>query len=130
MNKKKRTTTIMIIGRLGKTSQDGCTVVYDADSSAMESLRIANYPVGTEIKPDCNGDYRAILSEDSPEGVTNIIKQMENFYYATRDYLPYEDYQYIQRRFPTNCYTKYKENPFYLCDVCKGESDARLYQHQ
>ena len=110
----------MIIGRLGKTSQDGFTVVYDAVSSAMESLRIANYPVGTEIKPDSNGNYKAVLSENCPEGVANMIKQMEDFYYATRDYLPYEDYQYIQRRFPTNCYAKYKENPFYLCDVCKG----------
>lgn len=116
----------MIIGRLGKTSQDGCTVVYDAISSAMESLRIANYPVGTEIKPDSNGNYRAVLSEDCPEGVANMIKQMEDFYYATRDYLPYEDYQYIQRRFPTNCYAKYKENPFYLCDVCKGESERPI----
>lgn len=116
----------MIIGRLGKTSQDGSTVVYDAVSSAMESLRIANYPVGTEIKPDHNGNYHAILPDDYPEGMANIIKQMENFYYATREYLPYSDYQYVQRKFPTNCYEKYKDNPFFLCDILKGESDRPL----
>ena len=115
----------MKIGRLGSVSKDGYTVIYASDSESIVSAQIPILPIDTEIECDSDGTYHVVYNNYEPEK-ENRIRQSENFYNATKSFMDYEDYAYIVKLYPTNCYTLYKKNPFFLCDVNKKDTDDAL----
>ena len=106
----------MVIGRCGTISDDGVTIVYDANTEAMYELRIPHLPNGTEIRKDRKGNWHPVTTGLAKE-TKNRIEQADKFYYQTRDILRYADYLYVYQRFPTNCAIKFEENPFFLADI-------------
>lgn len=118
----------MVIGRLGSVSEDGVTVVYDANNENMYEMKIPRVPVGTELKRNKNGEWRVVVSQGTPAETANRLRQAEDFYYATRSFLPYADYCYVQSRFPTNCASMFKKDPFFLTNVVRDNSDVPICQ--
>lgn len=116
----------MIIGKIGTISEDGTTVVYEANSDIMYTLRIPNLPVGTQLQEDNQGNWKVVYHDGMEKETKRRIKQQEDFYYLTRSFLPYKDYLYVIRRFPINCATKYKQNPFFLTDIFKEEKEVPI----
>ena len=137
----------MIIGRLGGVSPDGLTAVVDAQTQEMHSLPLPKVKAGMEILQDTAGDWHVVIRpedekdpERRPEETDslyeervnqhkedlNALREADAFYYATRDFLSFRDYLYITEKFPKDCFQKYKRNPFYLADLCRGEEDAPI----
>lgn len=116
----------MIIGRIGTTSPDGVTIVYDANSEDVFEMRIPKIPVGTEITQDEKGDWKIVFSDGMAKETINRLMQAENFYYHTRNFLPYKDYEYIQSKFPTSCAKQFESNPFFLSDVTRENCDIPI----
>lgn len=114
----------MVIGRIGTISEDGTTIVYDANSESIFEMKIPHFPEGTEIYQDEDGKWRAYISEGMPKETANRLKQTEDFYYLTRTFLPYKSYIYVQNRFPTSCAKQFKANPFFLTDIYKENSEV------
>jgi exodeoxyribonuclease V alpha subunit len=105
----------MIITGYGSFNSKGQTIVYD-ENGDMQEVCIARYKAGTEIEQDSNGNWRAVLDNIEDDDKENIL-EIENFYYATRDFLPYKEYLYVIEKFPTTAMTRYEKDPFYLTDV-------------
>lgn len=115
----------MVIGRKGSVSKDGVTIVYDENSEAIYEMKIPNYPEKTKIRKTRSGVWKAVC-DGLPKETVNRLKQMEDFYYLTCDFLPYQDYCYVVDKFKTNCATKYKENPFFLTDITRENCETPL----
>lgn len=116
----------MLIGRIGGISPDGMTVLYDAQTQEMVSLPLPKVEEGVEIAQDISGDWHIVYTDGMEKEKKNRLEQAEKFYYATRSFLNYKDYNYIVLRFPTNCFQKYQQNPFFLADITKEASDLPL----
>lgn len=137
----------MIIGRIGGVSPDGKTVLYDANTQEMVSLPLPILEAGLEIEKDANDDWHVVIkpemyavpergeneTEASYQQRVNIQKmkvdsylEMDRFYYATRAFLPYKDYEYVARKFPYDCYQRFKANPFYLADIQKYNEETPI----
>jgi exodeoxyribonuclease V alpha subunit len=116
----------MKIGRIGSISDDGTTIVYDADSEEMLEVRIPKVPEGTELTKDGFGDWHVEGLEFLPPETANRLKQSETFYYATRSFLPYKDYLYVCNQMPTNCYTQFEKNPYFLTDLQRENTESPI----
>ena len=116
----------MIVGRIGSISDDGQTIIYDANSEDMIEVRIPNISVGTEIEQDENGNWKVVYAEGMDPILKNRLKESEDFYYMTKNFLPYKDYLYVVNHFPTNCATRYRQNPFFLADINQYEDRKKL----
>lgn len=116
----------MVVGRLGSTSKDGVTVVYDANTEEMIEARIPRVPEGTQFALDNQGNWKIVFNESAPTELNNRLRQAEEFYYATRDFLFYDDYVYIQKTYPTNCAKKFKTNPFFITTLTKENTDIPI----
>lgn len=116
----------MVVGRFGTISEDGVTIVYDANSENIYEMRIPRVPVGTTLHQDNDGNWHVSITEGMAKETKNRLLQSELFYYQTRSFLPYKDYMYVQEYFPTNCAKKFEQNPFFLTDISKDESDKPL----
>lgn len=115
----------MIIGKKGSVSESGTTIVYDGENENIYELNIPNYPEGTTIIKNEKGQWEAVTTGLAKE-VANRLHQMEEFYYMTKNFLPYNDYCYIINKFCTNCASKFKQNPFYLSDVFRENSERPI----
>lgn len=111
---------MITIGKLG-TITNRTTIVYDKNNENIYELEIPYFPVDTTII-EVNGKWQAIC-DGLPKEVAHRLKQSEEFYYATRKILKYKDYLEIVKKYPTNCYTKWIENPFYLSDLIRPDTD-------
>ena len=112
------------IEKLGTTSQDGVTIVYDAISGNLFEMRIPRVPEGTTFYKDSKGNWRILFSEYETEKERKRLEQAEEFYYKTRSFLSYRDYVFVQNQFPTSCATQYNKNPFFLTQITRDNCDA------
>ena len=115
----------MLIGRIGTVSNDGYTILYDANTETIIEAKVPLLTSGIEIEQNFDGDWY-IKKESVPKEISHRLDQAERFYYATRHYLPYHIYTHIVKRFPTNCFTLYQKNPFYLSDITAEGTEVPL----
>lgn len=111
---------MITIGKLGSIT-NGKTVIYDKNDENVYELEIPYFPVDTTIY-EVNGQWKAI-KDGLPKEVAHRLEQSEEFYYATKKFLNYSDYLAIVKSYPTNCYTKWVDNPFYLCTLVRPDTD-------
>lgn len=116
----------MIIGKIGSVSEDGSTILYDKYSDAMIEAKVPKLTEDIEIIQNERGEWRIVLPPSLPLEIRNRLEQSEAFYYATRHFLSYQNYLTVVKQYPTNCYTLYKQNPFFLCSVNRENSDSPI----
>ena len=137
----------MKVGRIGGVSPDGKTVLYDANTQEMISLPLPILERGLDIEQGKDGNWHVSIPlemyEVSPKTTAETeeayqarvmkhklhadsFKEMEDFYYATKDFLSYKDYEYVAKRFPNTCYQMFLKNPFYLTDIHKYNEEAPI----
>ena len=109
------------IGRIGGQSANGEIILYDKNNGNVLQIPSAWYPIGTKLHIDKEGNWKASKSNEQDEFTQKLVEQSENFYYATREWLPYRAYQRVRSIFPDSCYNKYVANPYFLLDITYEE---------
>lgn len=107
----------VVIERIGGISSDGRSIIYAKDTPDVLQIAVPKFPVGTAIKQDKAGNWRAVITKSIPENEARRLKIAEDFYYLTRNFLPYRAYSYVVTTFPETCLEKFEKNPFFLTQI-------------
>jgi len=110
----------MLISRIEGFSNDGISIVHD-ETDAIFEIEIPCFKENTIICQDTEGRWVYDPTANISEFYKNQLQEIQDFYYATKSWLPYKTYKEICRLFPTNCYTKFIQNPYYLCDTSNSD---------
>ena len=114
-NENSTTRSIRISKRLPPT-ETGVTVCYDENDKPFE-LAIAEYPVDTVIKEFDGLWYFDAEASGFSDEKTKMVQNIEDFYYLTKNILPYHSYQLAISRYPHNATEQFKKNPYFILDI-------------
>jgi len=106
---------IKISKRLPPT-EAGVTVCYNENDIPFE-LAIAEYPVDTVIKKKNGFWYFDAEESGFSEEKTKMVQNIEDFYYETKNILPYHTYQLVISQHPNDAFLRFKKNPFFVLDL-------------
>ena len=115
----------MVIKKKSETNGAGLTIVYDENNVGHE-IAIADYPLDSVIV-EKNGEWY-FDAENSPftEEAKLRILNSEQFYYMTKDFLPYAAYAKAYALHSANCLQYFKRNPYFLLDIEEIEELVRF----
>lgn len=115
----------LVIKKKNEPGANGVTIVYDENNVGHE-LEIAQYPLETPLIKTERGWVFDVASSPFDAEKNERIKIREDYYFLTKDVLPYRIYQHMIEIYPQNCIKMWKRNPYEVLDIDESISFSAI----
>ena len=114
------------VEKIGNIDKFGKSIIYIKENESVISTYIPRVPIGTKLNLMEDGYYHIDFSEITSETDKTLLKISEEFYFATKDIIKYQDYIYLTKIFSYSCMDLFKENPYFLTECTREDSDMPI----
>lgn len=114
---------MLVVEKIRRNSKKHISYIYAKNTPRIFTADIPEFMEGTVLEQDMLGNWHAVGYETDNPKIASDLTSQDKFFYATKSFLSYEQYEEIYMTYNANAWEMFLQDPFFIADFAfhKGE---------